>query len=73
MSDLERRGGSRMTRKQREQRAYQLVLATGGFSVVAVVGMVIAILTPLGASLPILAAILAVVCFLLFRRTVGGR
>ena len=72
MSDLERRGGSRMTRKQRERRAYQLVLATGGFSVVAVVGMVIAILTPLGASLPILAAILAVVCFVLFRRTVGG-
>jgi len=72
MSDLERRGGSRMTRKQRERRAYQLVLATGGFSVVAVVGMVVAILTPLGASLPILAAIIAVVCFILFRRTVGG-
>ncbi len=72
MSDLERRGGSRMTRKQRERRAYQLVLATGGFSVVAVVGMVVAILTPLGASLPILAAVLAVVCFVLFRRTVGG-
>jgi len=39
---------------------------------VAVVGMVVAILTPLGASLPILAAVLAVVCFVLFRRTVGG-
>ena len=27
MADLERRSGSRMTRRQREQRAYQLVLA----------------------------------------------
>lgn len=72
MSDLERRSGSPLTRKQREQRAYRLVLATGGFSVVAAAGLVLAFLGIIGATLPILAAVLAVVCFVLFRRTVGS-
>jgi len=72
MTGLEPRGGSRMTRKQREQRAYRLVLATGGLSVVAVVGVVLAVLGIVGASLPIMAAVLGVICFVLFRRTVGG-
>ena len=62
-----------MTRRQREQRAYRLTLATGGLAVVTVVALVLAIAGVLGAGLPILAAILAVVCFVLLRRTVGGR
>ena len=73
MSDLERRSGSRMTRRQREQRAYQLAIAGGGSAVGAVVTTLLAILTPLGATLPIILAILAVVAFVLFRRTVSGR
>jgi hypothetical protein len=70
MSDLERRSGSRPSRRRREQRAYNLVLATGGLGVVFVVGAILAIVGVIGWSLPILAAILAVVFGVLFRRTV---
>ena len=69
MSDLERRGGSRPTRKQREQRAYRLVLAGGGASVVAVVGALLAILTAFSWTIPVLAAVIAVLCYVLLRRT----
>ena len=71
MADLERSTGSRMTRAQRERRAYQLTLATGALGVVAVVGLVLAFVGVIGAGLPILAAILAVVSGLLLRRTLG--
>ena len=71
MSDLERRSGSRLTRRQREQRAYNLVLAAGGLGVVFVVTTVLAILGMIGWSIPILAAILAVICGVLFRRVVS--
>ena len=70
MSDLERRSGSRPSRRQREQRAYNLVLAAGGLGVVFVVGTVLAIVGVIGWSVPILAAILAVICGVLFRRAV---
>jgi hypothetical protein len=70
MSDLERRSGSRPSRRQREQRAYNLVLATGGLGVVFIVGAVLAIVGVIGWSIPILAAILAVIAGVLFRRTV---
>jgi hypothetical protein len=70
MSDLERRSGSRPTRRQREQRAYNLVLAGGALTVVFVVTALLAVLGVMGWSIPILAAILAVVCGVLFRRTV---
>lgn len=70
MSDLERRSGSRPTRRQREQRAYNLVLAGGTLAVVFVVTALLAIFASFSWSIPILAAILAVVCGLLFRRTV---
>ena len=70
MADLER-SRSRTPRRQREQRAYQLTLATGGLAVVAVVGFVLALIGIVGYGLPILAAILAVVSGLLLRRTLG--
>lgn len=71
MSDLERRTGSRPSRRQRERRAYNLVLAGGALGLVFVVGTILAIVGIIGWSIPILAAILAVVCALLFRRTVS--
>ena len=71
MADLERRSGRRMSRSQRERRAYQLTLATGGLAVVAAVTFVLAIVGVLGFGIPILAAILAVVCFVLLRRSLG--
>jgi hypothetical protein len=73
MADLERRPPSRLSRRQRERRAYQLVLATGGLAVIAVVGIVLAIAGVIGGTIPVLAAILAVVCGLLLRRTLSAR
>ena len=71
MADLQRRSPGRMTRRQRENRAYQLTLATGGLAVVSVVGIVLAIAGVLGWGLPVVAAILAVLCGLWLRRTLG--
>jgi hypothetical protein len=70
MSDIERRSGSRPSRRRREQRAYNLVLASGVFGLVFVVTAILAVLTSFSWSIPILAAILAVLCGILFRRSV---
>ena len=70
MSDLERRSGSRPSRRKREQRAYNLAIAGGALGLVFAVGALLAIFGVIGWSIPILAAILAVVCGLIFRRTV---
>jgi hypothetical protein len=69
LSDLERRSGSRLTRHQREQRAYRLVLATGGFATLFVAALVLSILGVVGSGWAVLAAIVAVICGLLLRRT----
>ena len=71
MANIERSGGGRLTRAQREKRAYQLTVATGVLALVAVVGIVLALVNVVGAGLPIIAAILAVVSGLLLRRTLG--
>jgi hypothetical protein len=73
MSDLERRPPSRLSRRQRERRAYQLVVATGVLGVVAVVGIVLAIADVIGGGVPFLAVVLTVVCWLLLRRTLAAR
>jgi VIT1/CCC1 family predicted Fe2+/Mn2+ transporter len=70
MSDIERRGGSRLTRKQREQRAYRLTLATGAFGLIGVAGILLAIVIGFGAGWPIVSLIIAAICFMLLRRTV---
>jgi hypothetical protein len=70
MSDLERRSSSRPSRRARERRAYNLVVAGGVLSLVFVVGTILAIFGVIGASIPIIAAILAVLCAVLFRRAV---
>ncbi len=60
-----------MTRRQREQRAYQLTLATGGLALATVVGVVLAAIGVIGGGIPVITAVLALVCFLLLRRTLG--
>ena len=70
MSDLERRSGSRPSRRAREQRAYRLVMVGGVAGLVAVVTGLLALLTSFSWSIPIVAAILAVLCFVLLRRAV---
>lgn len=69
MSQLEPRSGSRPSRREREQRAYRLVVASGALGVVAVVGFLLAVVDVIGFSLPVLAAVLAVICVMLLRRT----
>ena len=64
---------SRTPRRVREQRAYQLVVAGGVASVVFVVGLVLALVDVVGMGLPLVALVIAVVCGVLFRRTVGTR
>jgi hypothetical protein len=71
MADLQRRG-SRAPRRAREQRAFGLVVAGGAAGVLGAVGLVLAVVGVMGAGLPILALIVAAVCALLFRRTVGS-
>jgi hypothetical protein len=70
MSDLERRSASRPSRRKREQRAYNLVMVGGVAGLVAVVTGILALLTSFSWSIPIIAAIIAVLCSVLFRRIV---
>lgn len=70
MSDLTPSSGSPPSRRSREQRAYRLVVTGGVASAVAVIGAVLAAVGVFGWGVPILAAIVAVVCVLMFRRTV---
>ena len=71
MSSLEPRGGGRMSRRQREQRGYQLVMVGGGAGLVFVVGGVLALVGVIGWGLPFVALVVAVICLVLFRRLVG--
>jgi hypothetical protein len=63
--------GGPPSRRGRERRAYQLVLAGSAAGTVAVVGFLLALFDVIGFGIPFIAAIVAVVCLLLFRRTVG--
>ena len=69
MSDLERRGGRRPTRKQREERAYRLTIATGGLSVAAVAALVLTIAGVLGSGWVVLLVLLAVLSGWMLRNT----
>ena len=71
MSDLVPGSGGPPSRRTREQRAYRLVVAGGAAGGVAVVGFVLALIGVIGLGVPLLAAIVAVVCLVLFRWTVS--
>jgi hypothetical protein len=71
MSDLERRRGSGMSRRQREQRAYYLVLASGGLAVAAVVVLVLSIVGIASFGLFIILAVLAAIAGYMLKRTLG--
>jgi putative flippase GtrA len=70
-SELTPSPSRRPSRRSREQRAFRLVVVGGTASVVAVVGLVLAIAGVVGGWLPVLAIIVAVACALLFRRSVA--
>ena len=63
--------GGPPARRGRERRAYQLVLVGSTAGVIAVVGLILAAVGVLGFGIPFIAAIIAVICGLLFRRTVA--
>jgi hypothetical protein len=70
MSDIERRHtSSRPSRRQREQRAYRLVLATGAFAALFAAAVVLSILGVVGGGWAVLAGVLAVLCGLALRST----
>jgi UPF0716 family protein affecting phage T7 exclusion len=57
-----------MTRRQRESRAFALMMATGGFSVVAVGAVLLAVIGVIGWGWAILFIVAAAVCGYLLRR-----
>jgi uncharacterized membrane protein YgaE (UPF0421/DUF939 family) len=71
MSDLTRRPGGRMTRAQRERRAYLLTLATGIGAVATVVTFLLALFTSFSFGVVFLLAILTVLFGFGLRRTLG--
>ena len=71
MSSLEPRGGSGMSRSDREKRGFQLVVVGGISGVVAVVGFLLAIVTSFPGSIAFIAAVVAVVCAVMVRRLVS--
>jgi hypothetical protein len=71
MSDITPRPNRTPSRRSREDRAYKLVLAGSAAAVIAVVTFVLAIVNVMGFGIPILAALVAVLCGWMFRRTVS--
>ena len=72
MSNVAKRP-NRTPRRVREKRANQLVLVGGIAGVVAVVGFLLALFTGFSWGIVFLAAIVAVVCGVLFRKMVTPR
>jgi hypothetical protein len=70
MGALEKRGGY-TPKAVREKRAYRLILIGSVAGVLGCIGIVLSVVGIIGAGLPILAIVIAVVCALLFRRTVS--
>jgi hypothetical protein len=71
MADLQKRG-SYTPRRAREQRAYRLVVTGSTAGLIGAVTLLLAIFTSFPGSIPVIAIIVAVICFVLFRRTVAG-
>jgi hypothetical protein len=71
VSSLEPRSPKRVSRKDREARAFRLVAAGSVFGAIAVIGFVLAVLGIVGFGIPLLSGIVAVICLVLFRRSVG--
>jgi hypothetical protein len=67
VADLQKRG-SYTPRRAREQRAYRLVVAGGVAGAVGVVSLVLAIAGVIGSTLPVIALIVAAICFVMFRQ-----
>ena len=69
MSDLEPRRRSRMSRKDRESRAYTLVLVTSGFLILTIVLFVLAVLGVVGGGLAVASGAITAGSGIALRRT----
>ena len=67
MSDIVKRP-NRTPRRVREKRALQLITVGGIAATIAVVGFLLALFTSFGMGIPLLAAIVAAVCAVMFKR-----
>jgi len=72
MANIDKRGNY-VPRRQRERRAYQLAVGGTTAGVVGVVSLVLAVAGVLSFGLPVIALILAALCYFGFQRSVGGR
>lgn len=72
VADLQKRG-SYTPRRAREQRAYRLVVTGGAAGTIGVVTLVLAAVGVMGATIPVIALVIAVICAVMFRRTVARR
>ena len=71
MSDIEPSHRSSPSRRAREDRAYKLVLTTGGLSVLTIVLLVLAVVGIVGGGPVIVAALLAAGSGVLLRKTLN--
>ncbi len=72
VSNIQKRG-SYTPRRAREKRAYRLVVTGSVAGTIGVVGLVLSLAGLIGAGIPIIAIIVAVVCLVMFRSTTSGR
>ena len=72
VSNLEKRG-SYTPRRQRERRAYRLVVTGGVAGTVGVVGLVLAAVGAIGYGIPVIALIVAALCVAMFRAMTSSR
>jgi putative flippase GtrA len=70
MADLQKRG-SYTPRRAREQRAYRLAITGGTAGAIGIVTFVLAIAGVMGWTIPIIAIVIAVLCGVMFNRSVG--
>ncbi len=70
MADIQKRGNY-TPRRARERRAYQLIVTGGVAGGVFVVSLVLSIAGVIGATLPVISLIVAIICLAMFRRTVS--
>ncbi|MGO9972764.1 MAG: hypothetical protein ACLP01_08165 [Solirubrobacteraceae bacterium] len=72
MSNIQKRG-SYTPRRAREQRAYRLVVTGGVAGTVGVVGLLLSFAGVIGAGIPIIAIVVAIVCLVMFRGMTSPR
>jgi putative flippase GtrA len=72
VADIQKRGNY-TPRRAREQRAYRLAVTGGVAGAVGIVTAVLAVAGVMGGGIPVIAFIVAAICLVLFRSTVGNR